>query len=815
MRRGGTLAAPSNKSSSAFRRRFLHSTAALGSDAGPSSSLSSLRASLAADVDEKEKDGAGIASASVGIVDGESEPPLSSSSPQPQPAPPPPPPPPPPSRQAREPDFTQLAALAASLAARAVPGRVDDVVGVDEATVALKLRVRPLSEVLRSEKKSSSSSAPSASANDNNASSSSSSSLETAWLWICWKPGAARACLGPQPPRGSPADGFASTSRLREELRGRVLSSVALRRRWERVLALAFSSRDDDDESDKGRAASGKGGGGGGERGLYGDEGDDPYAAVAEEQQQKKAAAGGGGVGSGSNDNSGLAAPDRLLFLEVMGRRSNMVLTDVFSGSASRAAAGFAPAKGGGAAEFALAAAEAAAVNDQARRQLLAKERQKQKRLAAAAAKGKAGGSTKRGKRGAANAAAAAAAEAEAEAEAAAAAAALEQGGGPTSFLPLPPGVKLPDPSKLPPLPQTVRIPSYYATSPAAAAAAASYPPSSGGEGASLGISGDAAAAFSSSSGGGGGDDASSLLPAAQGGGGALFSVPRLIPPAAAAKPGKILALGRGVPRSASQSRPLAVGGRYSPPPGLLTGSGGGRLEPGMSETREVWRSNVLGAAAALRAQRREYLERGAEMEAARAARAAAWRAARAAESSSSSPNNGDGESSGLEVQLEGEELPPAPPPPPAPTPAPAAIVVTPAAALVHAYGGVSPSLAQELCWAAGIRNNGGGSEGGSGVGGSSDTCSPADDVEEALSEADWGRLHSVWRNWLCAVADARFAPGTAHDGAPSVLGGGVLLEGTSGEFAAPAAHTVCNAKPQTNTYCETGSEGRAACFFC
>jgi hypothetical protein len=728
-----------------FRHRFLHSTAALGSDAGPSSNLSSLRASLAAAADDEEEGDTGIAVASVSDEDDDGGS-LSLLLPSSPPPPPPPPsstqPPPPPSRQAREPDFTQLAALAASLAVRAVPGRVDDVVGVDEETVALKLRVRPLAEVVAAisspSNASPSSGAPPPSSPDD---------LETAWLWVCWKPGVARACLGPEPPRGSPADGFASTSRLREELRGRVLSSVALRSRWERVLVLAFSSR-----NGGGGESSADAAGGGGDRGTYGDEQDeegegegDPYGprdgSAAESGTEAGDGGGSGGVsGVGVSGVGGLPAPDRLLFLEAMGRRSNMVLTDVST-------RGTAPKKG--IRDFALAATEAARANEEVARKQAKREAKEAKK----AEKGKAGGSTKRGKRGAANAAAQAAA---------AALAAAEEGENV--------GVGR-NGEKLPPAPEPVRIPSFYTSSPAEAAAAASYPPSSKAEAASLGISGDAAAsAFSPEGGGerGGGGG---------GGGGGAFSLPRLIPPAAAAAPGTILALGRSVPPSASRRRALAVGGRYRPPPGLLSGGGGGgRLEPGMSETLEVWRSNVLGAAAALRALRRGELEaEAAEKAAKEAAREAAKeRAAEAAEGSTS--DAGAGDVSTLEVQLEGDE---APPPPPRPPPPPVAVVST-AAALVQAYAGVSPSLAQELCWAAGIRGNGGG------AGGRND---PADDVEAALSRPDWERLHAVWRNWLCAVATARFAPGVAHDGAPSVLGGGVLLEtGEGSDFAAPSA---------------------------
>ena len=259
----------SKNSMTTFRRRLLHSAAALGSEASPGSNLSSLRASRAAETDDKDEDDTGIEAAS---DDGGGSPSLSSpsspSSPSSSSTRPPPP-----RQQGREPDFTQLAALAASLAARAVPGRVEDVVGVDEATVALKLRVKPLAEVVPglNSSSSNSSSCPSSS-------SSSPYELETAWLWVCWKAGAARACLGPEPPRGSPADGFASTARLREELRGRVLSSAALRRRWERVLVLAFSSR----RSEAAAGADARAGGGE-ERGTYGDEGqygeeDDPYS---------------------------------------------------------------------------------------------------------------------------------------------------------------------------------------------------------------------------------------------------------------------------------------------------------------------------------------------------------------------------------------------------------------------------------------------------------------------------------------------------------------------------------------------------------
>ena len=773
-----------------FRRRFLHSAAALGSDAGSSSNLSSLRASLAAGIDEKDEGDTRFASASGGGGgggDGGSLSPSPPSSPTQEP---------PPRRRAREPDFTQLAALAASLAARAVPGRVDDVVGVDDFTVAVKLRVRPLLEIVLKSSTTSSSSSSS--------SSSSPYDLETAWLWVCWKPGAARACLGPEPPRGSPADGFASTARLREELRGRVLSSVALRQRWERVLVLAFSSRNNDEANAKG---------GEGARGSYGDEGhgeDDPYSprsaasrrtksSAAAANRQLSAAVRGGGGGREKNADGDDEAPDRLLFLEVMGRRSNMILTDVER---------FVPTRGN--AEFALVAAEAAALNELARRsglrasgrKSLLKERQKAAAAvaaaAAAAAKGKAGGSTKRGKRGAANAAAAAEAAAaaltaaeegeEQEGNAGAAAAATD-----ALPLPLPSRIKPPSLKNLPPLPHPIRIPSFYAASPAAAAAAASYPPTSEGEAASLGISGDATSAFSSSSSssssGGDASPARSRATWME----SPFSVPRLSPPASTARTGKILALGRSVPRSASQSRPLAVGGKYFPPPGLLS-SGGGRLEPGMSETREVWRSNVLGAAAAARARTQEYLERKSKEEAAEAA-ARRRRRRRSGASPDDDGSDGDGDSDGggggggnnkLELELEGEQgekggdgsgggdggdateaLPPPPPPPPV-------AVVNVVSALVNAYGGVSPALAHELCWAAGIPGNGGGQD-------------PADDVEGLLSEADWKRLHAVWRNWLCAVADARFAPGEGPDGAPSVLGGGVLLLESRGDFAAPS----------------------------
>lgn len=629
-------------------------------------------------------------------------------------------------------------------------------IGVDKETVALKLRVRPLSEVVaRDSSSSSTSSSPS-----NTSPSSSSSSpydLETAWLWICWKPGAARACLGPEPPRGSPADGFASTARLREELRGRVLTSVAMRRRWERVLVLAFS-RGSGNSSWNSTDAKG-----GGERGLYGDEveEDDPYAAAAAAdrknkkrtktgaaEKKKKTEPSGGNdddASSSDSDGGGPAAPDRLLFLEAMGRRSNMVLTEVRQAFPTA-----------GSARFALAAAEAAALNEQGR--------QKRVRAASKAARVELPeGSTKKEQKAAARAAIAEADK-------------VFVASVPASFLPLPPGKEfLPDRKKLPPIPRPVPIPPFYESSPAAAAAAASYPPSKVGEAASLGISGaSASSALSTGGGGGGGGPSSSSSSSA-------FSVPQLIPSASAAKPGRVLALGRSVPLSASRARPLIVGGQYRSPPRLAT-SEGGRLEPGMSETREVWRSNVLGAAEALREQKKEHQEQLAAAKLALAAKRAKAAAAEAAAAEGSDPDS-DGSESKLEVQLEGEEAPP--PPPPVPTPG-SGVIVSTAVALVAAYSGVSPSLAQELCWAAGIRGNGAYVHG------------PDDDVERVLlfssegdadaADAACRRLHAVWRNWLCAVAEARFAPGRAHDGAPSVLGGGVLLEESKGDFAAPSA---------------------------
>lgn len=61
------------------------------------------------------------------------------------------------------------------------------------------------------------------------------------WLTLSWHPQAARICLGDPPPRGS--DTFAFSEQLRHQLKGRALMALEAIAPWERVVDLQFAQR--------------------------------------------------------------------------------------------------------------------------------------------------------------------------------------------------------------------------------------------------------------------------------------------------------------------------------------------------------------------------------------------------------------------------------------------------------------------------------------------------------------------------------------------------------------------------------------------
>ncbi|GAQ80351.1 hypothetical protein KFL_000520210 [Klebsormidium nitens] len=69
---------------------------------------------------------------------------------------------------------------------------------------------------------------------------------QNGWLYLCWHPVAARLCTGGAPPVSPSADGFSFGEQLRQTLRGLALLEVGLPEKWERVARLRFGVRPGD-----------------------------------------------------------------------------------------------------------------------------------------------------------------------------------------------------------------------------------------------------------------------------------------------------------------------------------------------------------------------------------------------------------------------------------------------------------------------------------------------------------------------------------------------------------------------------------------
>jgi predicted ribosome quality control (RQC) complex YloA/Tae2 family protein len=67
--------------------------------------------------------------------------------------------------------------------------------------------------------------------------------LRHGWLHLSWHPTAARACVGPPPPRGAASEAFSFAEAAAAQLRGLVLTGAALPAAWERVAQLSFGVR--------------------------------------------------------------------------------------------------------------------------------------------------------------------------------------------------------------------------------------------------------------------------------------------------------------------------------------------------------------------------------------------------------------------------------------------------------------------------------------------------------------------------------------------------------------------------------------------
>ncbi|GBF97380.1 hypothetical protein Rsub_11027 [Raphidocelis subcapitata] len=106
-------------------------------------------------------------------------------------------------------DYTALAACVAELQAEWVPSKVEEVVQPDPYTLSLRLRTP----------------------------------LRQGWLHLSWHPTAARACVGPAPPRGAASEAFSFVEVAGAQLRGLVLTGAALPAAWERVAQLSFGVR--------------------------------------------------------------------------------------------------------------------------------------------------------------------------------------------------------------------------------------------------------------------------------------------------------------------------------------------------------------------------------------------------------------------------------------------------------------------------------------------------------------------------------------------------------------------------------------------
>lgn len=162
----------------------------------------------------------------------------------------------------------------------------------------------------------------------------------------------------------------------------------------------------------------------------------------------------------------------------------------------------------------------------------------------------------------------------------------------------------------------------------------------------------------------------------------------------------------------------MVPGGNYRPP--MLDGR---QLVPCPSETAELWRANVVAAAA--------------EADMAEAKRAAA--------------EGGGGDNGG---EAGDESSPTAADGPPRKKLDPSV-----AACLARVYAGVGRAVADELCAVAGL----------------APAARPAD-----LADCEWAALHAAWTRWLCALSAANFEVGPGVYGRPfSVLGhAGAALRG-------------------------------------
>lgn len=65
----------------------------------------------------------------------------------------------------------------------------------------------------------------------------------TGWLWLSWHPKLARLCMGAAPARGSAAEGFAFGEQVHAQLSGQILIQAHTARAWDRVVQLQFSAR--------------------------------------------------------------------------------------------------------------------------------------------------------------------------------------------------------------------------------------------------------------------------------------------------------------------------------------------------------------------------------------------------------------------------------------------------------------------------------------------------------------------------------------------------------------------------------------------
>ena len=65
------------------------------------------------------------------------------------------------------------------------------------------------------------------------------------WLTISWHPQSARLCIGDSPPRTP--DTFTFSDQLRHQLKGYALTAIAMVAPWERVVDLQIAQRPDED----------------------------------------------------------------------------------------------------------------------------------------------------------------------------------------------------------------------------------------------------------------------------------------------------------------------------------------------------------------------------------------------------------------------------------------------------------------------------------------------------------------------------------------------------------------------------------------